>query len=54
VELVELGVELGVEAGVLDELSLELEDDLDSAGAAGLLDSGEESDEDSEAELGLA
>jgi hypothetical protein len=32
-------VELGVEAGAADELSLELEDDLVSAGAAVLLES---------------
>ncbi len=51
---VELGVELDVEAGALDVLSLELADDLVSAGAAGLLESDEDSDEDSEAELGLA
>jgi hypothetical protein len=51
---VELGVELGVEAGALDELSLELDDDLVSADGAGLLESDEESDEDSEAELWLA
>lgn len=50
----ELGVELGVEAGALDELSLELEDGLDSAGAAGLLESDEDSDADSELELWLA
>ena len=32
-------MELGVEAGAADELSLELEDDLVSAGAAALLES---------------
>lgn len=40
-----------MEAGALDVLSLELEDGLDSVDAAGLLESDEESDEDSEEEL---
>ena len=53
---VELGVEAGVEAGALEVLSLELEDGLASAEAAGLLESDEDSDDDSEGddELGLA
>jgi hypothetical protein len=42
-----------VEAGALDVLSLEVEDDLVSAGAAGLLESDEESDDSAE-ELLLA